>query len=82
MADKVDAIMERMLDEFNFYQDEELFSRKEIRNIVNQRREQEYSMQRKDATVPHFLEAIKYENELWSRKKVRKEKHKGKKFDF
>lgn len=75
MADKVDAIMEKMLDEFNFYQEEELFSRKEIRNIVNQRREQEYCMQRKDATVPHFLEAIKYENGLWSKKKFRKQKH-------
>ena len=31
MADKVDNIMERMLEEFNFYQREELFSKREIK---------------------------------------------------
>jgi hypothetical protein len=34
MADKVDQIMEYMLDEFNFYKKEELFSKKEIKGIV------------------------------------------------
>jgi len=42
MADKVDQIMEHMLEEFNFYKREELFSRKEIKGIVKSRRGQEY----------------------------------------
>jgi hypothetical protein len=31
MADKVDNIMEHMLEEFNFYTREELFSKREIK---------------------------------------------------
>ena len=38
MADRVDNIMEHMLEEFNFYQIEELFSKGEIKNIVRLRR--------------------------------------------
>jgi hypothetical protein len=42
MADKVDNVLEHMLQEFNFYQTEELFSNREIKNMVKSRRAQEY----------------------------------------
>ena len=64
MADRVENIMEHMTPEFNFYQREQLFSHNEIRNIVKHRREDEYQMQRKDAEVSFFIQAIKYEKEL------------------
>jgi len=37
MADKVDAVMEYMLDEFKFYKQQELFSKHEISRIVKMR---------------------------------------------
>ena len=58
MADKVDQIMEYMLDEFNFYQKEKLFSINEIRKIVKIRRSHEYQMFRKDAQLIYFIDAI------------------------
>ena len=83
MADKVDNIMEHMLPEFEFYQREELFSIKEIKQIVKHRRQDEYLMFRKDAAVEFFIDAINYEKELWSKKNIRKAKHpKNKRFDF
>ena len=84
MADRVDNIMEHMLEEFNFYQIEELFSKGEIKNIVRNRRSQEYQMHRKDADVSYFLDAINYEKKLQKTKVHRKQKFKGqkKKFDF
>jgi hypothetical protein len=84
MADRVDNIMEHMLEEFNFYQIEELFSKKEIKNIVRIRRSHEYQMHRKDAEVPFFIDAINYEKQLQKTKTGRKQKYKGqpKKFDF
>jgi len=58
MADKVDSLLEKMVDEFAYYQKETLFSKKEITKIVKQRRKDEYLMQRKDADISMFLEAI------------------------
>jgi hypothetical protein len=42
MADKVENIMEKMMDELTYYQTEEIFSKREIKKIVKQRRNQEY----------------------------------------
>jgi uncharacterized protein (UPF0335 family) len=58
MADKVDSLLEKMVDELAYYQKETLFSKKEITRIVKQRKKDEYSMQRKDAYIYMFLEAI------------------------
>jgi uncharacterized protein (UPF0335 family) len=58
MADKVDSLLEKMVDELAYYQKETLFSKKEITKIVKQRKKDEYSMQRKDADISMFLEAI------------------------
>jgi|TARA_B110000285_G_C14662063_1_gene396506 hypothetical protein len=72
MADRVDNIMEHMLEEFNFYQIEELFSKGEIKNIVKNRRSYEYQMHRKDAEIPFFIDAIHYEKQLQKTKVIRK----------
>ena len=72
MADKVDNVLEHMLQEFNFYQTEDLFSSREIKNILKNRRAQEYQMHRKDAQVDYFIEAINYEQTLWTKKNQRK----------
>jgi len=64
MADKVEGVLEKMIDEFTYYKTESIFSAKEITSIVKQRKSSEYSMQRKDADVAMFLDAIKYEQKL------------------
>jgi hypothetical protein len=44
MADKVDNLMEKMTDELIFYQDEEIFKTKEVKEIVKRRRNAEYQL--------------------------------------
>lgn len=64
MADKVENILERMTDELTYYIREELFSKREVKKIVKERRNSEYKMQRKDASLLFFLESIKFERSL------------------
>jgi len=64
MADKVESLLEKMIDEFTYYKEESLFSGKEITQIVKKRKSDEYSLQRKDADVAMFLDSIKYEQRL------------------
>ena len=61
MADKVEAVLERMTDELQYYVKEGLFSKKEVKKIVKERRNAEYKLQRKDATLLFFLDSIKFE---------------------
>ena len=42
MADKVDALLEKMVDELVYYKDEEIFSGREVKKIVKSRRNAEY----------------------------------------
>lgn len=64
MADKVENILERMTDELQYYIKEELFSKREVKKIVKERRNAEYKMQRKDANLLFFLDSIKFEKSL------------------
>ena len=64
MADKVETVLERMTDELQFYLRENLFSKKEVKKIVKERRNSEYKLQRKDATLLFFLDSIKFERHL------------------
>jgi len=64
MADKVESSMEKMVDEFTYYKQENLFSSKEITQIVKTRKSNEYTLFRKDADLTMFLDAIKYERRL------------------
>ena len=64
MADKVETIMEKMVDEFKHYQELELFSKKEIRQLVRRRRQHEYTLQAKTSELLQFIDAIKFEKQL------------------
>ena len=44
MADKVEAVMEKMTDELHYYIREELFSKREVKKIVKERRNSEYKL--------------------------------------
>ena len=82
MADKVENILEKMTDELIWYQDEEIFSSRQVKKIVKSRRNHEYQLQRKDATVGFFLEAVKYERQLERVKAKRKKTLSKIKTDF
>jgi aryl carrier-like protein len=64
MADKVENILEKMTDELHFYIKEGLFSKREVKKLVKERRGQEYKLQRKDANLLFFLDSIKFEQKL------------------
>ena len=72
MADKVDNLIEKMTDELLFYLEEGIFTDKEVKQIVKNRRSQEYSMQRKDAQVTYFIDSISFEKKLEKLKTRRK----------
>ena len=74
MADKVEQLMEKMVDELLYYKQEEIFSTKEVRKLVTTRRSHEYQLQRKDADVSFFLDAINYEKKIERVKTTRKKK--------
>ena len=42
MGDKVEQLMEKMIDELLYYKEEEIFSSKEVRKMVTSRRNHEY----------------------------------------
>ena len=44
MADKVENILEKMTDELLWYQEESLFSNKQVKKIVKERRNHEYQL--------------------------------------
>eukprot|EP00347_Sterkiella_histriomuscorum_P012065 403370024 len=75
MGDKVDLILEKMTDELQYYLQQELFSKKEVKKIVKERRNQEYKMQRKDATLLFFLDSLQFEKKL---DKLRHKRKRGK----
>lgn len=77
MADKVEVIMEKMADELQYYLTQELFSKREVKKIVKERRNHEYKMQRKDATLLFFMDSIAFEKKLDKLRNKRKKKHTG-----
>jgi len=44
MGDKVEQLMEKMVDELLHYKEEEIFSNTEVRKLVTQRRNHEYQL--------------------------------------
>jgi len=79
MADKVEAVMEKMTDELQYYIQQELFSKREVKKIVKERRNHEYRMQRKDASLLFFTDSILFEKKLDKLRLKRKRKHMGEK---
>lgn len=77
MADKVDAVMEKMTDELHYYLQQDLFSKGEVKKIVKERRNHEYRMQRKDASLLFFTDSIQFEKRLDKLRLKRKRKRIG-----
>ena len=77
MADKVDAVMEKMTDELHYYLQQDLFSKREVKKIVKERRNHEYRMQRKDASLLFFTDSIQFEKRLDKLRLKRKKKRIG-----
>ena len=82
MGDKVDNILEKMTDELLWYSEESIFTKKQVKHIVKMRRDSEYQMQRKDAQISYFLDAIKYEQNLERVKNKKKKQLKKVNTDF
>ena len=64
MSDKVNAAVEDMFEELDYYKRNEFFSEDEIRDIVKQRKQFEYDMYSSGTTVQDYLKAIVYEKKL------------------
>jgi len=64
MADRVEYTMERMLNDLITLEKKEILTRKEVKDILQKRRDYEYRMQSKAVIDIDFLEAIAYEKEL------------------
>lgn len=77
MADKVETVMEKMVDEFQYYLNEDLFSKREVKKIVKQRRSWEYQMNRKDASLLFFMNAVHFEKQL-DKLRIKRKKKQGK----
>jgi hypothetical protein len=73
MADRVENILEKMTDEFQFYKKEDLFSPSEIKQIVKHRRNSEYLLQGKSASLLNFVDAITYEKDLDTKREAKKQ---------
>lgn len=72
MADVVQFKLERMLDELDDLERRGLFTRKEIAEIVKQRRKFEYRLKRPSPLKQDFLSYIDYEKQLDTLRRLRK----------
>ncbi|KAI9122631.1 hypothetical protein K1719_006471 [Acacia pycnantha] len=72
MADVVQYRLERMVDELDDLEQRGLFSRREIAEIVKQRRKFEYRLKRPKPLKQDFLAYIEYETQLDALRRLRK----------
>lgn len=72
MADVVQYRLERMVDELDDLEQRGLFSRREIAEIVKQRRKFEYRLKRPSPLKQDFLAYIEYETQLDALRRLRK----------
>ncbi|XP_061345521.1 uncharacterized protein LOC133291297 [Gastrolobium bilobum] len=72
MADVVQYRLERMLDELDDLEQRGLFSRREIAEIVKQRRKFEYRLKRPSPLKQDFLAYVEYETQLDALRRLRK----------
>eukprot|EP00218_Dolichomastix_sp_CCMP3274_P008299 CAMPEP_0170135540 /NCGR_PEP_ID=MMETSP0033_2-20121228/2529_1 /TAXON_ID=195969 /ORGANISM="Dolichomastix tenuilepis, Strain CCMP3274" /LENGTH=608 /DNA_ID=CAMNT_0010371141 /DNA_START=25 /DNA_END=1851 /DNA_ORIENTATION=+ len=78
MAETVNHMMERMLDELEDLEKRNLFSHAEVKQIVAKRREWEYRMKRRGVELETFLGSIEYDMKL---EKLRKHRQKALSYD-
>lgn len=72
MADVVQYRLERMVDELDDLEKRGLFTRREIAEIVKQRRKFEYRLKRPSPLKEDFLAYIDYETQLDALRRLRK----------
>ena len=72
MADVVQYRLERMVDELDDLEQRGLFSRREIAEIVKQRRKFEYRLKRPSPLKEDFLAYVEYETQLDALRRLRK----------
>ena len=72
MADVVQYRLERMVDELDDLERRGLFTRREIAEIVKQRRKFEYQLKRPSPLKQDFVSYIDYETQLDSLRQLRK----------
>ncbi|XP_027329468.1 U3 small nucleolar RNA-associated protein 6 homolog [Abrus precatorius] len=72
MADVVQYKLERMLDELDDLEQRGVFSRREIAEIVKQRRKFEYRLKRPSPLKQDFLAYVEYETQLDALRRLRK----------
>ncbi|KAI4298713.1 hypothetical protein L6164_032239 [Bauhinia variegata] len=72
MADVVQFRLERMLDELDDLEERGLFARREIAEIVKQRRKFEYRLKRPSPLKQDFISYIEYETQLDALRRLRK----------
>lgn len=72
MADIVQYRLERMVDELDDLERRGLFTRREIAEIVKQRRKFEYRLKRPSPLKQDFISYIEYETQLDSLRQLRK----------
>lgn len=72
MADVVQYRLERMVDELDDLERRGLFTRREIAEVVKQRRKFEYRLKRPSPLKEDFLAYIEYETQLDALRRLRK----------
>ncbi|KAF0520632.1 U3 small nucleolar RNA-associated protein 6 [Gigaspora margarita] len=74
MAETVQYYLEKMVPELEDYERKELFSKQEIKSIIRQRTNFEYSLKKRPCQKDDFLKYIEYEINLEKLRKKRKER--------
>ncbi|CAG8522616.1 3654_t:CDS:10 [Cetraspora pellucida] len=74
MAETVQYYLEKMVPELEDYERKELFSKQEIKSIIRQRTNFEYSLKKRPCQKIDFLKYIEYEMNLEQLRKKRKER--------
>jgi U3 small nucleolar RNA-associated protein 6 len=73
MADKIQLTLENMIPELEYFVQEGIFKKNEIKKIIKKRRFYEYQFERKDISKLEYFKAIRYEKIL-DRRRLQKRK--------
>jgi U3 small nucleolar RNA-associated protein 6 len=73
MADKIQLTLENMIPELEYFVENGIFTKIEVKKIIKKRRYYEYQFEKKDVSKLEFFKAIKYEKVL-ERRRIAKRK--------
>ena len=68
MADKIQLTLENMIPELEYFVQEGIFVKNDIKKIIKKRRFYEYQFERKDINKIEYYKAIRYERVLEKRR--------------